>query len=758
MISASSPAISAGHGAAASSTRGGDVGQAGAPRGDRAERLGGQGPSAPHWIAGNARERPRRCAGRPDDLEHSSARAAAAPPASPSAATTGASARGDVGLVPLGGRAVSLAPSADRRPRPSSGTCVRRLETTRSSPTWRGERARPDRTRARSRREPGSDQPERAWTKGSPPSSLVRQVGIRICSQLPSLLALPRFASSRPRPGRAMEVNTRARALDERRFALSLSTFPRRRVPGAGDRSLAKPTAARAAGKRAVRGRAAGRARAAAQRARARRVDQLRARGDGPVRRPLSSTAINYANGAPHAATRESRARARRRARRGCAREPARDALSSGRRLRLAIAARARARALVVVLLLLLPAGALHRRARAVSPARGPRARSSSRARTPRPEDREHGRARGRRARAHVCDAVRRRARALDARLDVSFDDYLRRDERPAQGDRRAAVAALRGGGRHLPRAVRGVVRRARGGVRKRARRSARVQGRRAACRGRTRERLLLPRSASTRPRSRRTSRRTPSSCSPRRGASRCSRCSTTPRRSRSSRSTCTTFDWGVKLPGDGRRASRHVRVDRARSRTTSPASTASRSATRPRRPRAREPARCGRASTHARQGHRAVPRHLLAGVPHERGRAAAGGRLLPRLRARPQGRQDVQDARQRRRPERDARQVPERRVPVLLLEGRARRAPTSGVLRGARSSPRTSAGALSPTRSATCSTAAPRSSAPSATAACAARDAAAAAPLAQPRPRQAAPRPRRRRWRSTASARARTP
>mmetsp|Transcript_20048 Transcript_20048/g.79960 ORF Transcript_20048/g.79960 Transcript_20048/m.79960 type:complete len:463 (-) Transcript_20048:730-2118(-) len=70
------------------------------------------------------------------------------------------------------------------------------------------------------------------------------------------------------------------------------------------------------------------------------------------------------------------------------------------------------------------------------------------------------------------------------------------------------------------------------------------------------------------------------------------------------------------------------------------------------------------------RQGHRAVPRDLLARDPAVGGAAVAETRLLPRLRARRGGREDVQDARQRPRRRGPHRQVRLRRVPVLLGQG----------------------------------------------------------------------------------------
>ena len=75
-----------------------------------------------------------------------------------------------------------------------------------------------------------------------------------------------------------------------------------------------------------------------------------------------------------------------------------------------------------------------------------------------------------------------------------------------------------------------------------------------------------------------------------------------------------------------------------------------------------------GRRPRH-RQGHRALPRRLLAGLPDERRHRAAEARIQPRLRAE-QGREDVEVGRQRRRPVR-SRQSLRRRSGALLLPAR---------------------------------------------------------------------------------------
>ena len=99
-----------------------------------------------------------------------------------------------------------------------------------------------------------------------------------------------------------------------------------------------------------------------------------------------------------------------------------------------------------------------------------------------------------------------------------------------------------------------------------------------------------------------------------------------------------TTFDWGVTVPGDprphhvcvGRRAHQlhhRRRLSRHRQREIPPLL-------------AGRPAR-------DRQGHRALPRRVLAGVPDVGGRCRAAPHLLPRLSVQPR-REDVEVGRQR--------------------------------------------------------------------------------------------------------------
>ena len=100
-----------------------------------------------------------------------------------------------------------------------------------------------------------------------------------------------------------------------------------------------------------------------------------------------------------------------------------------------------------------------------------------------------------------------------------------------------------------------------------------------------------------------------------------------------------TTFDWGVQVPGDPE--ARDVCVGRCADQLHHRRRLS-------RRDDAELALLAGR-SAHHRQGHRALPRGLLAGIPDVGGHRRAEARVRPRLSVQPR-REDVEVGRQRRR------------------------------------------------------------------------------------------------------------
>mmetsp|Transcript_15344 Transcript_15344/g.47544 ORF Transcript_15344/g.47544 Transcript_15344/m.47544 type:complete len:309 (+) Transcript_15344:675-1601(+) len=258
--------------------------------------------------------------------------------------------------------------------------------------------------------------------------------------------------------------------------------------------------------------------------------------------------------------------------------------------------------------------------------------------------------------------APRRRVRRLHA------DDV-----RAPQGVLPRALEAVRGGGRHLPRALRRLVRRARGAIRESVRRAAPEllrRGRHCAEADDGRVLLLPPREVRARgPEARRDA----SGVRPARGAA--------PRRpqdvgrrggDREAVDLADDVRLGRRAPGRVRRGPRHVRVDRRADELRHGRRVLEGGRRRRRRLRPDERRALARGLPRHRQRHRALPRHLLARLPHERGAGVAEGRVLPRLRPRRRRREDVQDAGQRRRPQRALGQRHRRGfVPLLLLQRR---------------------------------------------------------------------------------------
>ena len=120
-----------------------------------------------------------------------------------------------------------------------------------------------------------------------------------------------------------------------------------------------------------------------------------------------------------------------------------------------------------------------------------------------------------------------------------------------------------------------------------------------------------------------------------------------------------TTFDWGLPVPGDPKHVM-YVWVDALNNYLTGDRL--------PRRELAALALLAGR-RPHHRQGHRPLPRGLLAGLPDVGRPAAAEARLRPRLPVQPR-REDVEVGRQRHRPVRARRRL-RRRPAALLLPAR---------------------------------------------------------------------------------------